>query len=1109
MNRRLRLSPPCPLRVCAAGCLSLAAALTAHAAPPPNDAFAAPAVAAVGVTAGTTVEATHEAGEPSTHLQNTATGKSVWFTFTPPATGLYTAVAVGTDATPVAHNVAVYAGSTLGGLTRVAGTSLFQGTAGQTYRIQVTGATNAGEGAFDLTVTRQREGRVVLPFFSTWDFLHPLAGEDPTADVAWATTWKTPGDTTAYTASSLTFALDQPAPLAYGGIDRPPGQATSIGTPTGTAATNNNAAYFRRTFTLAQPTSNLWAEILADDGAYIYIDDQPGIPVHIAAKLTAGSITTNTGFEDYRPQPDVHATGAIPTAAVAGGPPGCRAYVPGGFSNEVQTQMVFVGGLVGRLEAGTHTIAVSAHQTNTGSSDMGMDLQLVDFDPRPLPAGGVALSFNETPFVNSSTTATVVPAAEHHFAPNAGQTDLAWFCVSPTTRGTTALRQGVVFSDTTTGSQKALMLRGAEAGRFVTEPVSIAGLANYTASIKIRTRDTSSGFEVGDGFRVFLETSANGVDFAEPTAPAELQPYINDDTAFDAFSAGWVTRSVEVTPEAGDVAVRLVIEGGTDSSSEFIYFDDVFIGRCQVFPTVTNVFHLNQNDDDPANDTFSFDLIVEGVGTTAATFTTSGLPGGEATGAFSTATTLTLPVTTVNGVRQPVVFQVQETGNPVCTATVTVTPPAGAVASATFTGVSRSRGASDATAADDTISFTVNVAGNAVSTGWEMRSSDPNATAVLATGLYGQDVAVTVPATTTPVLVFSDKGEPAIVRNAPIDLTGTEIAVGRTVLGGVTRILYAPAPLAAATTAQWLQASIAPALDGEFTPDATTSVLWLGNTANASGTPATATGNLTTETVTLGGAAPTQFTARLRAVETSTGSGFEVEDTFRIELIITRPIGVQAVNLMAGNALDQDGNALLNGFTDSAAAPYDTTPTADEFNAAGELEAGSSRGYFSFSHIIPADATAVQVSLVGTNNSSQEYFFVHEVVLTESTPLTDVDADGLPDQWETQYFGNLAQTGTGDPDGDGQPNAAEYAAGTRPNDATDRLAIVTATRDATNVTLTWSSVAGKTYRVERSLTMAAGSWSPVGLSVTASGPQTTAARPHDGSGAHFYRVVTP
>jgi hypothetical protein len=49
--------------------------------------------------------------------------------------------------------------------------------------------------------------------------------------------------------------------------------------------------------------------------------------------------------------------------------------------------------------------------------------------------------------------------------------------------------------------------------------------------------------------------------------------------------------------------------------------------------------------------------------------------------------------------------------------------------------------------------------------------------------------------------------------------------------------------------------------------------------------------------------------------------------------------------------------------------------------------------------------------------------------------VSDTDGDGLTDAWETAHFGNLAQTASGDPDGDTFTNLQEMKAGTDPTDS--------------------------------------------------------------------------
>jgi uncharacterized protein YkwD len=48
--------------------------------------------------------------------------------------------------------------------------------------------------------------------------------------------------------------------------------------------------------------------------------------------------------------------------------------------------------------------------------------------------------------------------------------------------------------------------------------------------------------------------------------------------------------------------------------------------------------------------------------------------------------------------------------------------------------------------------------------------------------------------------------------------------------------------------------------------------------------------------------------------------------------------------------------------------------------------------------------------------------------------IMDTDHDGLPDEWELEYFGDLQQAPGDDPDGDGLENLAEHQRGTSPAD---------------------------------------------------------------------------
>jgi len=155
------------------------------------------------------------------------------------------------------------------------------------------------------------------------------------------------------------------------------------------------------------------------------------------------------------------------------------------------------------------------------------------------------------------------------------------------------------------------------------------------------------------------------------------------------------------------------------------------------------------------------------------------------------------------------------------------------------------------------------------------------------------------------------------------------------------------------------------------------------------------------------------------------------------------------------------------------------------------------------------NSTAFTITTFGEDQDGELYFSQYATAgAIYRIVWKDSDSDGLPDDWEQQYFGNpTAVQPDDDPDGDGFDNLQEFLAGTDPTNAASAMRITAITPAGSDLVIDYDAVANKQYELQFTDDLSTSNW--VGIATNAI--LTTGAAQFTAAGAaglsnRFYRV---
>ncbi len=360
----------------------------------------------------------------------------------------------------------------------------------------------------------------LIPFQSTWQWLHPVNGVDPAVnDTDFHTTWMKPDSY-----NGPAFQGPSPAMFGYGLIDCCIITTDITMPPSGLRYT----AYFRKGFTVPEVSMAVTADALVDDGFVIYIDGQ------------------EKGRRNYA------------------GPDTFRGLTPS-FANETS------GGLteLGILPSGQHWLGVSVHNYTSDSSDLGLILRLFGTIPwyglAPDSSGRKQITFSEAAVGATAYTAGSNGSNDAGWSQQPGN----WGRVADFAAGH-ALRLSVG-TTRLTGDFVDLRNLIAESARVDVKAWQTAGGNGY------ETGDTIEAWVEATADGMAFSRIATLVPLRR--GGAELIPPNDQILPLDSGEAGAFTRFTTAPGAIGPQwrGARIVINAVNDHSTEFFAFDNLVI----------------------------------------------------------------------------------------------------------------------------------------------------------------------------------------------------------------------------------------------------------------------------------------------------------------------------------------------------------------------------------------------------------------------------------------------------------------------------------------------------------------------------------------------------